>query len=118
MDADPPKSPREHPSFHKRTMVGALGIVLIAAIAFGIGALLEERNQSGHWAHGAAMAAFAICVVWLVGYFLYRAAFAKPDCPNCGQIAKDLGTTAVIAGGNWRCHRCRSCGHEFRVPAF
>ena len=106
----------EHPTFHKRTMIGALKIVLLALGFFGLGEYVGGQNTNDSPLSHVAWVGFGACVLWLMGYFLFRATAAKPDCPKCGRLMRDGGSRKQIDGDEWRCYKCDSCAHEFRVP--
>jgi len=108
--------PPVHPSHHRRTMLGALGIVLVAAIAIIAAGHLEGSELAGSPLHRICQIVFLGAVVWLMGHFVHRANLAKPDCPGCGGKMEDRGTPFRLGGEAWRVFRCPRCSAEFRIP--
>ena len=94
----------------------ALGIVLVAVVAFITAGHLEGKELAGSPLHRLCQIVFLGAVVWLMGHFVHRANLAKPDCPGCGGKMEDRGTPFRLGGEAWRVFRCPRCSAEFRIP--
>ena len=85
--------------------------------AFGLWAISGRFDEMKiPWLAIAAKVGAICAFPAAIGWMLYRAEIAKPDCPKCGERMTDAGIPKEVGQESRRMYKCRKCGCEFYVP--
>jgi hypothetical protein len=93
-------------------------IFIVGVVFWWAGFLLENDDMAETWFYKIATGGFTLSVLSFMGYGLYRATIAKPDCPKCGRLMKGIGSPLESGKTCWRIYQCPACSHKFKVSGF
>lgn len=110
--------PKEHPTFHRNSMLGSCLLVGLVFLFGGISIHFENQSEESPIPGWVIVS----LIVLFFGWFFYRALLARPRCPECrsrdvefrSDFNADLDGSGTLQ--QWRRFRCRSCEKEFLLP--